>query len=230
MSDAILEFQDATLEGGHRRDTAIWGADFRLEPGELMIVHLERGHARIPLADAAEGLLLPIRGRVLFMNQEWQARRPAEMFAARRNIGRVFDEPGWLTELNVDDNVVLAQRHHTKRSEQEILDEASELARHFGLPGLPQRASHQLRDSDLRRAACARAFMGEPSLLILENPTAGVYPDIMPPLMDQIRTVRTRGAAVLWTTGDWEVWNNPGVRPTYRATITASQLHLSSGS
>jgi phospholipid/cholesterol/gamma-HCH transport system ATP-binding protein len=229
LAESILEFEEVAIEGGHPYDTAIWGVTFRLAAGQLMIVHLERGHLRIPLADAAQGLAEPIQGHVRFLRRDWRDLRQEDLFAARARIGRVFDEPGWLTELDMDDNITLAQRHHTRRSEAAIRDEASELARNFSLPGLPQGRSSGVRLSDLRRSACVRAFIGEPALLVLENPTSGVYPDIMPALMDRIRAVRSRGAAVLWTTSNWEVWNDPGIRPTFRSTMSGSQMRTTAG-
>ena len=81
-----------------------------------------------------------------------------------------------------------------------------------------------MHPADLRRAACVRAFLGRPELLVLERPTAGVYPAIMPALMSAVRAARSRGAAVLWTTESWDVWNDPGIRPTLRLRMTGSQM------
>ena len=220
----ILRFDDVTVEGGHPYDTAIWGVSFELKPGELMFVRLERGHFRIPLCDAAEGLIDPLQGTVQFLATDWRARSRDQLFSSRARIGRAFDEPGWLTEMDMDDNITLALRHHTHRSDASILDEASDLARTFSLPGLPRAAPGSMRLPDLRRCACVRAFMGEPDLIILENPTTGVYPEIMPALMSSIRSARKRGAALLWTTGDWDLWTDPGIRPTLRATMSGSQM------
>ena len=86
-----------------------------------------------------------------------------------------------------------------------------------------------LRRQDLQRAACVRAFLGKPVLLILEEPTAGVYPQIMSPLMASIRTARARGAAVLWTTADSQVWNDSGIPATIRGTMSGSQMRISPG-
>jgi phospholipid/cholesterol/gamma-HCH transport system ATP-binding protein len=124
----------------------------------------------------------------------------------------------------MEDNITLAQRHHTRRPESEIRDEASELARLFSLPGLPRGLSTGMRRQDLRRASCVRALLGKPTLLILERPTAGVYPAMMPALMTSLRVARSRGSAVLWMTADRGVWNDAGIRPTFRATMSGSQL------
>lgn len=229
MTDTVLEFQQVTAEGGHLYDTAIWEVSFRLRKSELMLVRLEAEHLSLQLADVAQGLIEPIQGSVSFLGNCWSALSEDAKLAARARIGRVFEEPGWISELDMDDNITLLQRHHTRRSESAIRDEASELARLFSLPGLPQGKPSDMRAPDLRRAACVRAFLGHPELLILERPTAGVYPEIMPALMASVRTARLRGAAVLWTTDDWEVWNDAGIKPTIRGAMTGSQLSIQAG-
>lgn len=230
MSDNVLEFQQVTVEGGHLYDTAIWGVSFRLRQSELMLVRLEAEHVSVQLADVAQGLIEPIQGSVSFLGDRWSALSENAKLAARAKIGRVFEEPGWISELDMDDNITLLQRHHTRRPESTIRDEASELARQFSLPGLPQGKPSDMRAPDLRRAACVRAFLGRPELLILERPTAGVYPEIMPALMASVRAARSRGASVLWTTDDWEVWNDAGLKPTIRGAMTGSQMTILPGS
>jgi len=229
MTDTVLEFQQVTAEGGHLYDTAIWQISFRLRPSDLMLVRLEAGHLFLQLADAAQGLIEPTQGSVSFLGDRWSALSEEARLAARARIGRVYEEPGWISELDMDDNITLLQRHHTQRPESDIRDEASELARQFSLPGLPQGKPSEMRAPDLRRAACIRAFLGQPELLILERPSAGVYPEIMPALMASIRAARLRGAAVLWTTDDWEVWNDVGIKPTIRGAMTGSQMSILPG-
>lgn len=229
MGDVVLEFQQVAVESGHLYDSAIWQVSFRLERSELALVHLEESHQRVPLADAAQGLVDPVQGSVSFLGRRWPAYRHQEKLAARARIGRVFDEPGWISTLDMDENIILSQAHHTRRPEAEIRDEAALLARQFSLPGLPQGKPCNMRESDLRRASCVRGFLGNPDLLILERPTEGIYPGIMPALMTQVRAARLRGAAVLWTTDNWDVWNDPGVRPTIRCKMTGSQMTIFPG-
>ena len=229
MGDMILEFQQVAVESGHLYESAIWQISFRLERSHLALVHLEENHLRIPLADAAQGLVDPAEGSVSFLGKRWSDYGHEEKLAARARIGRVFDEPGWISELDMEENITLSQRHHTRRTESAIRDEASELARRFSLPGLPQGRPSDMRAPDLRRAACVRALLGKPDLLILERPTADVYPAIMPALMAGVRSARERGAAILWTTDDWELWNDPGVKPTFRCKMTGSQMSVLPG-
>ncbi len=155
----------------------------------------------------------------------------AEGATLRGRIGRVFDAVGvgalgngWVSHLDVDENVMLAQRHHTRRPSSEIEAEAAKLARMFGLPGLPRGRPAQARIPDLQRAACVRAFIGTPDLILLERPEQGVYPEIMPPLINAVRSARARGAAVVWLNDHPAVWGDRGIRPTWRCVMSGSQM------
>ena len=83
-----------------------------------------------------------------------------------------------------------------------------------------------MRRLDLRKAACVRAFLGRPDLIILEQPTHDVYDDLIEPLINVVQSACARGAAVFWMSSDAAVWNNPELRATVRAKISGSQMHL----
>jgi phospholipid/cholesterol/gamma-HCH transport system ATP-binding protein len=136
----------------------------------------------------------------------------------------VFQDHGWISDLDLTENITLAQRHRGGRSARELEEEASRLARTFGLPGLPRGYPADARPGDLCRASCIRAFLGSPSLIILERPAAELFRELMAPLINAVRGARERRAAVLWTTDDGDVWSDPGVRPTSKWVMSGSQL------
>lgn len=230
-SKAILELTGVTVESDPAYDSPVWNVTLRLGPGELALVRLERGAVRLPLADAAEGLAEHYDGTAMFLGRDWRAVPAGEGAALRGRIGRVFDAvgigaagTGWVSNLDVDENIMLAQRHHTRRPSLEIEAEAAKLARMFGLPGLPRARPAQTRVPDLQRASCVRAFIGTPDLILLERPAQGVYPEIMPPLINAVRSARARGAAVVWLTDTAAVWSDRGIRPTWRCVMSGSQM------
>jgi phospholipid/cholesterol/gamma-HCH transport system ATP-binding protein len=160
----------------------------------------------------------------MFRGEDWQGMSADHAAAQRGTIGRLFEDEGWISDVDVDQNIMLAQRHHTKRREEEILVEALKFARIFGLPGLPRGRPGKVRRWDLRKAACIRAFLGQPALIILEQPVRGVYADLMAPLVNAVQSARTHGAAVLWTVTDPQIWNYPGIHATTRAKMFGSEL------
>ena len=221
-----LEFEEVTIEAHGLYDSAVWEVDFRLLPSELVLLRLERGHCRLPLADGAEGLIEPSRGRIRFLGEDWAEMLPRRIAAQRGRIGRIFEEASWIENLDVDQNITLSQRHHTRRNEMEIIEEASSLARRFDLPGLPRGPVWNIRRQDLHRSACVRAFLGSPALVILERPTRELYPEVMPGLINTVQELRGRGGAVLWTTDNVDVWSNPAIHPTQRYQMFGARMRV----
>ena len=158
-SPPILKFSDVSVESSPHYETELWNISFALNPGDLLLVRIERENERLPLADASEGLVQPKPGSVMFLGEDWQSMSADHAAAQRGKIGRLFEGEGWVSDLEVDQNIVLSQRHHTRRSEEEILGEALQFARVFGLPGLPRGRPGSVRRPDLRKAACIRAFL-----------------------------------------------------------------------
>jgi ABC-type ATPase involved in cell division len=225
-STDILRFHDVTIAPDSEYESGISNLGFSLAPGALAVVLLEKEQIRNPLADTAEGLVAPVRGTVTFLGEDWQTMGPDRVAAQRGKIGRVFEGESCLSDLDVDQDITLAQRHHTRRPVKEIEQEAIQLCRVFGLAGLPRGPASNARRQDLQKAACARAFLGAPALILLENPTAGVYADVIGPLIDTVREARQRGAAVLWTTNELQVWSHPELRATARCRMSGSQMHV----
>jgi phospholipid/cholesterol/gamma-HCH transport system ATP-binding protein len=161
---------------------------------------VEPGNEQLPFADLAEGLICPEEGHVLFQGDAWTTMLPEQVLQRRAQIGRVFDGHGWISNLNVNENVTLSQRHHTRRPATEILTEAEALARAFGLSELPKIRPALVSHQDLRRFEWIRAFIGQPLLVLLERPMQGVPLEHLPRLLGAVREACAHKAAVLWLT------------------------------
>jgi phospholipid/cholesterol/gamma-HCH transport system ATP-binding protein len=220
-----LKFSEVTIESSAQYEIGLSHSSFELNPGELLLLRIERENERLPVADAAEGLVSPLRGNVRFCGEDWQDMSADRSAAQRGKIGRLFDDEGWISDLDVDQNIMLSQQYHTARSEGDILEEALGLARAFGLPGLPRGRPWSMRRWDLRKAACIRAFLGQPALVILEQPVRGVYADLTASLVNVTKSACRRGAAILWTVSDLKIWNHAGIRATTRARMFGSELN-----
>jgi hypothetical protein len=94
----------------------------------------------------------------------------------------------------------------------------------IGLPGLPMGHLHSYNRVDLQRSACVRVFMGAPTLLLLEDPTFGIYPSVMPALINAIRKVRNHGAAVWWMTLSDDVWSDASIPADRLFRVSAREL------
>jgi phospholipid/cholesterol/gamma-HCH transport system ATP-binding protein len=117
----------------------------------------------------------------------------------RGRSGRVSPDFGWISSLDLEDNVVLSQRHRTTRPNWEIRAEARRWAQAFGLPdGLPPGRPETIARDVLRRAACGRAFLGDPALIVVDTASDRAFSPLYEPLIEACNFLRGRRAAVLW--------------------------------
>ena len=195
---SILKFNRVSYAAQPPYEQDLSEVSLELAAGAVGVVLVPSGAARLPLADLAEGLLAPDAGSVALDGEDWLDLTPDDAAAARSRIGRVFETRGWISNLDVDENITLAQRHHTLRPPVELDQEAEALARGFGLTELPRVRPATLKGAVLRRAEWVRAFLGAPALILLEFPMREVYADAMDGLLQAVQAARARGAAVLW--------------------------------
>ena len=192
--------------------------------GELVLIRLARLEQTSTFADTCAGIIQPTTGAVHFLGRNWPALTPDQANAMRGRIGRVFRTGNWINHLSLMENILLSQQHHTRRSVRQLREEAGELAQQFGLPGVPLDLPGDIPAADLQRAACVRAFLGRPALILLEEPTSGIYLEIISALMNAVREARERGAAVIWLTQKNLIWNDQTLPVTQRYRLVAGKL------
>ncbi|MCU0766830.1 MAG: organic solvent ABC transporter ATP-binding protein [Gammaproteobacteria bacterium] len=217
---ATLTFDDAvvTLDAAVRATARL---DLALEPGELVLLDPGSPAHAATVADACCGLVPPARGAVRFLGHDWSALAPDAANALRGRIGQTFAHGGWIEHLPVIDNVLLQQRHHHRGDDARLRAEAMRLAGHFGLPGVPLGYPREHSPSDLRRSACVRAFLGQPAVVLLDEPLAG-EPGLLEPLVNAALATLARGAVVIWMTASRRIWRDASLPADRR-------LHLAGG-
>ena len=198
--------------------------DLNICGGDLMLINLERPRFGTILADACCGLHQAYDGSIFFLGKDWSTLPSDTANALRGRIGRVFTFGNWVNRLTLENNILLPQLHHSRIKYAQLRDEAVRLAERLGLPGLPTGLPDDLMRADNQRAACVRAFLGQPSLILLEEPTTGVYPEILPALINVIRDACGRGAGVVWLTLTNQIWNHQFLPATHRFRLTAHRL------
>jgi phospholipid/cholesterol/gamma-HCH transport system ATP-binding protein len=214
-STPVLELAAARPQVGAAEATAP-EIDLRLMAGELALVDARHSARPVWLADLCCGLVPLAAGGARFLGREWSAVPLDYADALRARIGRVFFSGSWIAFMDVATNILLPRLHHTRDDPSELRERATAVCCAFGLPGLPLVRPGELSASDLARAACVRAFLGDPALLLLESPVQGRFTNLMPPLLNALAAARDRGAAAIWFTRSDLVWRDPSFPATVR--------------
>ena len=209
----VLAIEAARAVGEHLPYTPI---DLVLHEGDFALIESQGPRRGGGFADLCCGLLAPAAGRVRFCGRNWQTVPDEHADALRGHIGRLFHLPLRPDTPDVASRVLLARLHHTRIPEAQLRAEAAALALRFGLPGLPAGPARLLSAPDLLRAACVRAFLGRPRLVILELPLAAQDADLLSALLEVGAEARGDGAAVIWLANASPALRGRTIRPTQR--------------
>jgi phospholipid/cholesterol/gamma-HCH transport system ATP-binding protein len=206
------------------QDTIGLAIDLTVRAGELVVVDPGDEQHEEALADLVCGLLAPARGDVRFLGRAWPELSADQAHALRGRIGQVIRRGAWLPHLSLLDNVLLAQRHHTRRPYPQLCVEAARWAAWFGLPGVPTGRPDETPPDILLRASCVRAFLGRPALVVIEDVGAELHTALLAPLINAMRILRDRDCAVLWFCRDDAVLEDPTLPVTARLRVEGDRL------
>jgi phospholipid/cholesterol/gamma-HCH transport system ATP-binding protein len=217
----VLVLEAARCEGEHLPQAAI---DLVLAEGDFALIETPGPRRGTAFADLCMGLVPLVEGRARFLGRDWHTAPAEHADALRGHIGRLFHMPLRADTPDVAERVLLGRLHHSRLSETELRAEATALAVHFGLPGLPAGPARRLRDPDLLRSACVRAFLGEPRLVILELPVTVQQDDLLSALIEAGATARGNGAAVLWLANSGPALRIRTINPSHRLRLSDMDL------
>lgn len=215
--------ETTTLELAAVRDAQGGRFALRLLPGELALIQADDPALLIAFTELCLGLTPPTAGVVTAFGQDWAALPPEAARQLRARIGLVSLQGGWAPHLSVAESVIIAGLQHRLAPADELMDRAAELCRRFGLPGLPLERPGELGEAELARAACARAFLNRPGLLILESPLHGnTIPELRPLLLEALAMAQP--TACLWLTSNLSVWTDRAMPAAQRHRLGAGGL------
>ena len=209
MTDAILSVRDVRKSFGGVE--AVAGVSLTLARGEIRALIGPNGAGKSTLFNILAGLLLPDAGVVEFAGRRLTGLPPHAV--ARRGIGRTFQITATFASLTALENVQVARLSHARRTAALWRSAAGMEAEHarvlldeVGLADHAGRAAGVLAYGDLKKLELAIALAGEPALLLLDEPTAGMAAAERGRLMALASGIaRERGLTVLFTEHDMDV-------------------------
>ena len=163
-------------------------------PGEIHAILGENGAGKSTLMNIIYGVTRPDAGTILWNGKEVHINNPA---AARElGIGMVFQHFSLFDTLTVAENISLGLpgKHRMSELEERIAQKASQ----YGLDLEPQRHVHTLSVGECQRVEIVRALLGEPQLLILDEPTSVLTPQAVQALFKTLRQLASEGCSILY--------------------------------
>jgi branched-chain amino acid transport system ATP-binding protein len=171
----------------------LFGVTFSVEPGQVVALIGRNGVGKTTTMRSVIGLTPPRRGRVSFEGKDitgWPAYRIAKL-----GIGFVPEERRIFPDLTVWENLDIARQPATDGSE--AWDEERVFALFPDLRDIQQRAGGVLSGGQQQMLTIARCLMGNPRLVLLDEPSEGLAPRVVELLRDQVKLLKETGISLV---------------------------------
>ena len=190
---------------------AVDGVTFSVAPGELLALIGPNGAGKSTCFNMLNGQLKSDSGSVNLKGRELAGLKPRDVW--RLGVGRTFQITATFSSMTVRENVQVALLSHANqlghllpRAREQFRSEAEALLAQVGIASDAERPCSELAYGDLKKLELAVALANQPTLLLMDEPTAGMAPKERIELMAlTARIVKERQLGVLFTEHDMDV-------------------------
>lgn len=202
------------LEGIHKwfgKNHVLKGIDLSIVPGSVVVVIGPSGSGKSTLLRTITLLEEPSEGKVWFDGQEVTDIR-CDINRVRTNIGIVFQSYNLFPHMTALGNITLALRKVLKMGEEEARRRAIEELRHVGLADKADSYPSQLSGGQQQRVAIARALAMRPKLMLFDEVTSALDPELVKEVLDTMRRLADEGMTMLVVTHEMGFAREVGTR------------------
>lgn len=168
-----IEFRDVELAFDDQ--VILDKVSFTVRRGETKMVLGGSGTGKSTIINMILGLLKPDAGEILIDGEDIAQLDEQDLIPIRKNIGMIFQEGALFDSLSVYDNVAY-RLHEEKVDEAEVEHEVRRMLHFVNLEDAIDKMPSELSGGMRRRVGIARALVGNPSIVLFDEPTAGLDP------------------------------------------------------
>jgi cell division transport system ATP-binding protein len=203
MTEAAIELRDATVT--QEEQAVLTGVTFALAKSEFAYLVGRTGSGKSSLLKTlyADLPLLVGSGEVAGFNL---AKLPAgKVPYLRRKLGIVFQDFQLLSDRTVTENLLFVLNATGWRGKARKQQRIQEVLTQVGLSGVGNRMPHRLSGGEQQRVVIARALLNEPMLLLADEPTGNLDPEVADGIMALFTEINHTGTAVLMATHNFQL-------------------------
>jgi ABC-type polar amino acid transport system ATPase subunit len=190
------------------------GIDLEVALGEVLVIIGASGSGKSTLLRCVN-LLEPIQAGRIYLEGEEITRKGADVTAVRQRIGIVFQQFNLFPHLTAMDNLTLAARRIKRMSRRDAEARARELLAVVGLEEKERQHPHQLSGGQQQRVAIARALMMNPHVMLFDEVTSALDPELVGEVLVVMRDLARTGMTMLVVTHEMQFAREVGDRVVF---------------
>ena len=171
--------------------------EVKVEKGEIVSLIGPSGSGKSSLLKMLVGLLVPQSGEVKINNEIIDYNKKSDLRIVREKIGIVFQQYNLFQNMDVLKNVCIAPTKIQKRDSKKVEEQAVELLEKVGLKDKLKSYPDELSGGQQQRVAIARALCLNPQILLLDEITSALDPELVQEVLDSIRLLASEGMTML---------------------------------
>jgi len=171
--------------------------EVKVEKGEIVSLIGPSGSGKSSLLKMLVGLLVPQSGEVKINNEIIDYNKKSDLRIVREKIGIVFQQYNLFQNMDVLKNVCIPTTKIQKRDSKKVEEQAVELLEKVGLKDKLKSYPDELSGGQQQRVAIARALCLNPEILLLDEVTSALDPELVQEVLDSIRLLASDGMTML---------------------------------
>lgn len=202
----MIEFVNVSKLYDNSATWALSDISFKIDPGEFVFIVGSSGAGKSTITKLITGEEKATEGSVIVNGIDTSALSPKELPYFRRSVGMVFQDFRLLSSLNVFENVAFALRVRGARM-SEIKRVVPNALAMVGLTDKMTARPDELSGGEQQRVALARAMVNNPPLLVADEPTGNLDPEMSRHITGLMEEINSHGTTVVVITHDREIVN-----------------------
>ncbi len=203
MSDNVIELHDATIM--QEQQAVLQGVSFSLEKSAFVYLVGRTGSGKSSLLKTLYADL-PLQSGAGTVAGFSLPRLPASKVPyLRRRLGIVFQDFQLLSDRSVAENLLFVLNATGWKGKARKQQRVSDVLAQVGLSGAANRMPHRLSGGEQQRVVIARAMLNEPVLLLADEPTGNLDPDVSASIMQLFAEINNAGTAILMATHNFQL-------------------------
>lgn len=178
--------------------------NFEIHKGEFVFLIGRTGSGKSSLLKTLYADLWLESGKARVVGHALQNIKRSEIPQLRRKLGIVFQDFQLFFDRSVEENLEFVLKATGWTDNASIKNRISEVLMQVGLGTVQKKMPHQLSGGEQQRVVIARAMLNEPQILLADEPTGNLDPEVGEQIMELFQKINTAGTAVLMATHNYE--------------------------